>query len=173
MKQVNDSKGRLVYIVCDTQAEPDSMPLIAIFTLGAGVEEEDVQKVFSMSLTQWKPDMDCLPERHAADEVCHRLGVSVEFVEASREYRDPQVPGICVPQKVYLLEEYHSDEDMAETTCYAQKEDAIAAWRLRYGTVAYVWDVVEDVRSDEFYRARSKMDESVYFELTLIEKDLL
>lgn len=143
-------------------------PLIATFTLPEHVEEEDVQIVFSKALSGWNPLGDCPSERFAADAVCFQLGTTVEFVEASQVYGAPS-PQKQTVHRVFLIVEFHSDENVVDTTCYLNKADAIEAWRNGLGTADIVWDVVEDVIPDKYYRARSNLDMSNYYERTLVE----
>lgn len=67
-------------------ADENVLPLIAILSLPVDVEEEDVHICFSQAITAWKPEMDCSPERQAADRVCTEFNGTVDFVEASQVY---------------------------------------------------------------------------------------
>lgn len=148
--------------------EQELPPLIATFILPANVEEEDVHIVISKALTDWKPLLDCPPERYAADAVCMQLGATVEFSEASQVYGVSSHP-MQATQHIYLIVEFHSDENVVDVSGYASKDSAIEAWRNGYGTVDIVWDVIEEVVPDKYYRARSNLDMSNYYERTLVE----
>lgn len=165
--------NRKMYIITDTQQEPDLLPLIAIFTLPADVEEEDIHIAFSKALAEWALDMDCLPERHAADAVCEAFGCTVEFVEASQVYGMGQTETAPAPNPVYLVVEFYSDENLVETTCYAKKEGAIAEWRESYANAMAAGEIIEEVRPDAYYKARSRRDMSNYYEMTIIAEDVL
>lgn len=148
--------------------EQELPPLIATFTLPENAEEEDVHIVFSKALADWNPELDCPPVRFAADTVCSQFGATVDFTEASQVYGTPS-PSKQAIQQMYLIVEFHSDENVVDVDCYASKEAAIEAWRNSFGTADIVWDVVEEVVPDKYYRARSNLDMSNYYERTLVE----
>lgn len=148
--------------------EQELPPLIATFTLPENVEEEDVHIVFSKALSEWSPELDCPPERFAADAVCSQFDATVKFSEASQVYGAPNPPKQTI-QHAFLIVEFHSDENAVDVDCYASKDAAVAAWRNGYGTADIVWDVIEEVIPDKYYRARSNLDMSNYYERTLVE----
>lgn len=150
----------------------DLPPLIATFTLPDDVEEEDVHIVFSKELSGWNPLLDCPWERFAADAVCFQLGTTVEFAEASQVYG---APSSCRPSPrcVYQIIEFRSDENVVDTTCYASEYKAIEAWRNGFGTADSFWDVIEEMIPDKYYRARSSLDMSNYYERKLVKAPVI